>query len=191
MGRLRMGRFASIMLKEPGRSLSVRVFRSGARSSVARRQIDPKPCEPRHTGLSSSARNAGTSSVGATFGLYSKFNSGLFAKSRGILRHPFTPRMHCTCLQDTRFAQLHQRHPAGLCGGLGSSVGRKSRRANPALLEGALPIRLWRSAKVPRPSPPPTCWHGHNQKNAPALRALWDNPDACEKRGRSPLSASP
>jgi hypothetical protein len=32
---------------------------------------------------------------------------------------------------------------------------------------------------------------GHNQKIAPAQRAQWDNPDACERRGRSPLGASP
>ena len=85
--------FASMVLNEPRRSVSVRALSRGGRflpPLLAR--LIPNRAIFVASGLSRSARKAGTCSVGATFGLYSKLMSER-ARVRGISLHSFRPRM--------------------------------------------------------------------------------------------------
>src|SRR5262245_66625919 len=82
-----------MVLNEPRRSVSVRALRSGGRFLppwLAR--LIPKRAMRVASGLPRSARKAGTCSVGATFGLYSKLIRER-ASVRGISLHSFRPRM--------------------------------------------------------------------------------------------------
>src|SRR5688572_14244242 len=86
--------FASIDLNEPRRSVSVRALSSGGRFfPVAAVRLIPNRASPQMSGLSRSAKKAGTCSVGATFGLYSKFTSGSRVSVRGRSLHSRRPRM--------------------------------------------------------------------------------------------------
>src|SRR5262245_47274943 len=84
---------ASMVLNEPRRSESVRALSKGGRllPALAARLI-PNRAIRVASGLPRSARKAGTCSVGATLGLYSKLMS-VRARLRGISLHSFRPRM--------------------------------------------------------------------------------------------------
>src|SRR5262245_62567518 len=82
-----------MVLNEPRRSVSVRALSSGGRFLppwLAR--LIPNRARRVASGLPRSARKAGTCSVGATFGLYSKLIRER-ASVRGISLHSFRPRM--------------------------------------------------------------------------------------------------
>src|SRR5438034_3221814 len=92
-----------MVLNEPRRSESVRALSRGGRLLppwLAR--LIPKRAILVASGLPRSARNAGTCSVGATFGLYSKLMS-VRARLRGISLHSFRPRirLHMTDMFDS------------------------------------------------------------------------------------------
>src|SRR5215813_5795827 len=101
-----------MVLNEPRRSESVRALSKGGRLLppwLAR--LIPNRAIRVASGLPRSARKAGTCSVGATFGLYSKLIRER-ASVRGISLHSFRPRM-----------RLHMDADLGLRG-----AGRKGRR---------------------------------------------------------------
>src|SRR5262245_53380723 len=82
-----------MVLNEPRRSVSVRALSKGGRFLppwLAR--LIPNRAMRVTSGLPRSARKAGTCSVGATFGLYSKLIRER-ASVRGISLHSFRPRM--------------------------------------------------------------------------------------------------
>src|SRR6516225_7992155 len=82
-----------MVLNEPRRSESVRALSKGGRllpPPLAR--LIPNRAILVASGLPRSARNAGTCSVGATLGLYSKLMSGR-VRLRGISLHSLRPRI--------------------------------------------------------------------------------------------------
>ena len=82
-----------MVLNEPRRSVSVRAFSKGGRFlPPVLFRLMPKRAILVSSFLLRSARNAGTCSVGATFGLYSKLMS-VRASVRGISLHSLRPRM--------------------------------------------------------------------------------------------------
>src|SRR5262245_33932414 len=107
-----------MVLNEPRRSVSVRALRSGGRFLppwLAR--LIPNRAMRVASGLPRSARKAGTCSVGATFGLYSKLIRER-ASVRGISLHSFRPRMRLHMGADLGLQGPHRkaRHPAGTRG---------------------------------------------------------------------------
>src|SRR5262245_23169091 len=121
-----------MVLNEPRRSVSVRALSKGGRFLppwLAR--LIPNRAILVTSGLPRSARKAGTCSVGATFGLYSKLIRER-ASVRGISLHSFRPRM-----------RLHMGADLGLRGPQrkGPAPGRNPMSADLSDLSAVMPAK--------------------------------------------------
>src|SRR5262245_19472449 len=118
-----------MVLNEPRRSVSVRALRSGGRFLppwLAR--LIPNRAMRVASGLPRSARKAGTCSVGATFGLYSKLIRER-ASVRGISLHSLRPRMRLHIGADLGLRGARRKARAAPEPGIRAATAQLNRRA--------------------------------------------------------------